>query len=234
MSGEAASFAVPDALAALLGHDFRDPNLLRAALTHPSTGERMERQTYERLEFLGDRVLALSIAELLLERFPKDDEGALSKRLVNLVRAETLAVVAEGMGLERYLDVAASARAEGGRARISMLADAGEAVIGALYLDGGLEPARAFVRRHWAEAVAAGGKRPQQDPKTNLQEWLQGRGLPLPTYTVVNREGPAHAPEFTVEVASEDGRAATATGASKRAAEQAAAEALLAQLEASE
>ncbi|MCA8928627.1 MAG: ribonuclease III [Alphaproteobacteria bacterium] len=225
---------MPPALADLLGHAFRNPDLLQAALTHPSAGERDERRAYERLEFLGDRVLALAIAELLLERFPRDDEGALSRRLVSLVRAETLAEVADGLGLGRHLEMAPSARKDGARARISMLSDACEAVIGALYLDGGLEPARAFVRRHWASAVETGGKRPLQDAKTGLQEWLQGRGLALPTYTLVGQEGPAHAPEFTVEVRAENGRATTATGPSKRAAEQAAAEALLAQLEASE
>ena len=234
MSGSAAPFAVPASLAALLRYEFRDPNLLRSALTHPSTGERKDRRTYERLEFLGDRVLALSIAELLLERFPGDNEGSLSKRLVSLVRAETLAEVADGIGLGEHIDMAVSARAESGRARVSMLADACEAVIGALYLDGGLEPARAFVRHHWAEAVEAGGKGPPLDPKTALQEWLQGRGLPLPSYAIVGQEGPAHAPEFTVRVSADDERSATATGASKRAAEQAAAEALLAELEASE
>lgn len=234
MSGSEAPFAVPAPLAALLAYEFRDPGLLRAALTHPSTGERAERRTYERLEFLGDRALALSVAELLLERFPNDNEGSLSKRLVSLVRAETLAEVAAGIGLGDHIEMAVSARSETGRARISMLADACEAVIGALYLDGGLEPARAFVRRHWADAVEAGSKHLPHDPKTALQEWLQGRGLPLPTYSVLGQEGPAHAPQFTVQVAAEDGRAAAATGASKRAAEQAAAEALLTALETSE
>jgi ribonuclease III len=219
-------------LARLVGHTFADPALLTTALTHPSVGERAARQSYERLEFLGDRVLGLSIAELLLERFPQENEGDLSKRLVSLVRAETLATVADGLDLDAHLEVGASALGETGRARISMLSDACEALIGALFLDGGLEPARAFVRRHWADLVEAGATELPLDPKTALQEWLQGRGLSLPTYTVLGREGPAHAPEFTIEVAAADGRSAHAVGASKRAAEQAAAEVLLNRLEA--
>jgi ribonuclease III len=218
------------ALAALLGHVFADSGLLQAALTHPSAGEREERRAYERLEFLGDRVLGLAISELLLERFPKENEGALALRFVGLVRAEAVAEVAEAIGLGDHLALSSSARNDGAKGQISMLADACEAVIGALYLDGGLEPARTFVRRHWADAVEASGRRPPQDPKTSLQEWLQGRGLGLPKYAVVSQEGPAHAPEFTVVVMANNGQSAAATGPSKRAAEQAAAEALLGEL----
>ena len=214
----------------LVRHRFAAPELLQAALTHPSTGGRESRHRYERLEFLGDRVLGMSIAELLYRRFPGEDEGALSKRLVGLVRREALAEVAESIGLARHIDVAASARADSGRARESMLADACEAVLGALYLDGGLEPARAFVHRHW-EAMLDATPKPPHDAKTSLQEWLQGRGLALPVYTVVGQEGPAHAPVFTVEVLAENGQSATAEGANKRVAEQAAAERLLSVLE---
>jgi ribonuclease III len=217
-------------LANLVRHTFAAPELLQAALTHPSTGGKESRHHYERLEFLGDRVLALSIAELLYKRFPTEDEGALSKRLVGLVRREALAEVAESIGLARHITVAMSARAESGRARESMLADACEALLGALYLDGGLEPARAFVHRHWETLLDATPK-PPHDAKTSLQEWLQGRGFSLPVYTVVSQEGPAHAPVFTVEVLAENGQSATADGANKRAAEQAAAELLLAALE---
>ena len=217
------------ALDALLGYRFRDRDLLVCALTHPSTGERKERHAYQRLEFLGDRVLALAVAELLLERFPAEDEGALSRRHIGLVRRETIAQVADNIGLGSHVDASASAKAEEGRARESMLADTCEAVIGALFLDGGLSPARAFIRRHWAEAVIA-SRQPPRDPKTALQEWLQGKGLPLPTYRVVAQAGSAHAPEFTIEVTADDSRRATAIGASKRSAEQAAACTLLAEL----
>lgn len=214
----------------LLRYTFDDTDLLTAALTHPSTGPRESRNRYERLEFLGDRVLAVCIAELLYRRFPTEDEGALSKRLVALVRREALAEVAEAIGLERHLTVASSARADAGRARESMLSDACEALIGAVYLDGGLAPARAFVHRHW-ETLLDATATPPLDPKTSLQEWLQGRGMDLPQYEVLTQNGPAHAPVFTIRVTAADGKAAEAQGANKRAAEQAAAAELLALLE---
>ncbi len=215
----------------LVRHIFAEPELLQAALTHPSTGGKESRHRYERLEFLGDRVLGLNIAERLYQRFPTEDEGALSKRLVGLVRREALAEVAESIGLEHHITSAPSARADSGRARESMLADACEALIGALYLDGGLEPARAFVHRHWETLLDATPK-PPHDAKTSLQEWLQGRGMSLPDYQVIAQEGAAHAPVFTVQVLAENGQSAKADGTNKRAAEQAAATLLLAALEA--
>jgi ribonuclease III len=218
------------ALAALTGHDFADQGLAIAALTHPSVGERESRQCYERLEFLGDRVLALVIAEALLERFPTENEGALSKRLVGLVRREALAHIADAIDLEQHIRVAPAAQSEQGRARESMLADACEALIGALFLDGGLDPARAFVRRHW-EGLLDATRKPPRDAKTSLQEWLQGHGFALPLYEVVGQTGPAHAPRFSVRVTAENGEAAEAEGRSKRAAEQAAAKLLLARVE---
>jgi len=217
-------------LTKILQHTFDDVGLLEAALTHPSTGGRDSRHRYERLEFLGDRVLGLSVAELLYRRFPDEDEGALSKRLVSLVRRETLALVAETLRLDKHLVFAASARAESGKARESMLADACEALIGALYLDGGLAPARSFVHRHWEPLVEVAAA-PPLDSKTALQEWLQGHGKGLPAYAVLAQEGPAHAPIFTIQVMAADGQNAQATGPNKRSAEQAAAALLLAQLE---
>lgn len=214
----------------ILHHTFADPALLDAALTHPSTGEQAGPHRYERLEFLGDRVLGVLIAELLLERFPQESEGSLSKRLVALVRREAIAEVAEGLDLAAFIQAAASAKADAGRARESMLADACEALIAALYLDGGLEAARAFVRRYWLPLLEQAGK-PPRDPKTALQEWLQGRGLERPVYTVAAQEGPPHAPAFTVEVSAAGGRSARAQAGTKRAAEQAAAGMLLAKLE---
>lgn len=234
MSGGDPIGAVPADLAGLVGHTFADPDLLQAALTHPSAGgHRTARRAYERLEFLGDRVLALAITEFLLERYPDEPEGELSRRLVSLVRAEAIAGVAETAGLGRFVRTDASAGFGGGKARISILSDACEAVIGALYLDGGLEPARGFVRRHWAGVLnSSHAHRPPDDPKTLLQEWLQGKGHALPQYEVIDRDGPAHAPHFTVEVRADDGRSARAAGPSKRQAEKAAARALLAALEA--
>ena len=220
-------------LADILQHRFSDESLLAAALTHPSTGGRDSRHRYERLEFLGDRVLGLSVAELLYRRFPDEKEGALSKRLVSLVRRETLAQVAEMLGLEQHLTFAASAKAEHGKARESMLADACEALLGALYLDGGLAPARGFVHRHW-EPLLEAALTPPLDPKTALQERLQGRGAARPVYEVVSQEGPAHAPVFTVRVTAADGQTAAADGPNKRSAEQAAAALLLAGMEAAD
>lgn len=220
-------------LADILQHRFSDESLLEAALTHPSTGGRDSRHRYERLEFLGDRVLGLSIAELLYNRFPAENEGALSKRLVSLVRRETLAEVAEMLALESHLNFAASAKAEAGKARESMLADACEALIGALYLDGGLAPARGFVHRHW-ESLLESAAAPPLDPKTALQEWLQGRGKARPVYTVLAQEGPAHAPVFSIRVTATDGQTAEADGPNKRSAEQAAAALLLARMEAAD
>jgi ribonuclease-3 len=218
-----------------LGHDFADPALLRSALTHPSTtparGPRRKGDagTYERLEFLGDRVLGLVIADLLFRAFPEENEGALAKRHAALVSRRSLARVAEQVGLGRHLFLSRGEEGSGGRRNAAVLADACEAVIGAIYLDGGLQPAARFIGRHW-EPLMREDLRPPQDAKTALQEWAQGAGLPLPEYETVRKEGPAHKPVFAVEVRVEGHPPATATGRSKRVAEQAAATALLTQL----
>ncbi|MFQ3623776.1 MAG: ribonuclease III [Acetobacteraceae bacterium] len=218
-------------LATALGHRFADPALLRQALTHRSQlqGRGGGLASNERLEFVGDRVLGLVIAEWLTERFPEEREGGLGRRLAHLVNQATLAAVASRIGLSEALIVPASEEATGVRARPSVLADACEAVIGALYLDGGLEAARAFVRRHWADQVERLAVAPR-DPKTALQEWAQARGLALPTYRTLASEGPSHRPRFTVSVTVGDA-AADAVGVTKREAEKTAAAALLARLE---
>ncbi len=209
------------ALAQTLGHDFAEPTLLREALTHPSTDPQDRggaRFGYERLEFLGDRVLGLLIAEWLLERFPSEPEGSLAKRHTALVRREALAQVARDIGLGPHLILSPGEAESGGRENEAILSDACEAVIAALYLDGGLEPARRFIRGTMAEAIDR-HVRPPQDAKTALQEWAQARGLPLPNYTTVSRSGPDHRPLFEVQVSIEGHPSATATGTSKRAAE---------------
>ena len=217
-------------LSARLGHDFDDPALLRRALTHASATRRDGKDpvNYERLEFLGDRVLGLIIAELLFARFPDEPEGDLARRLAALVRKETLADVAEELALGACMDFGPTEQ-EGGAENPSVLADACEAVIGALYLDGGLAAAEGFVRSFWTPYLEA-ERKPPQDAKTMLQEWAQGRALPLPSYSEVAREGPPHEPLFTVEVLVEGQPPARAQGRSKRMAEQFAAEILLAQL----
>ena len=222
-------------LSEALGHRFAQPDLLRRALTHPSaigTGARQRdrgQDDYERLEFLGDRVLGLIIADLLFHRFPDESEGALAKRFAMLVRRESLARVAQRIDLGRHLLLSRGEMEAGGRESQTLLGDACEAVIGALYLDGGLEVAAAFVRRHW-EPLMAEDLRPPQDAKTALQEWAQGAGLPLPVYRTVRTEGPPHEPLFAVEVQVQGQAPATGTGRSKRAAEQIAAETLLREL----
>ncbi len=219
-------------LAGRLAHRFADPGLLRQALTHRSLlqGRNRGLASNERLEFVGDRVLGLVIAEWLVERFPGEREGGLGRRLAHLVNQETLAAVAGRIGLAEALIVPASEAATGVRRRATVLADACEALIGALYIDGGLAAARDFIRAHWADEVEAVAEAPR-DPKTALQEWAQGRGLALPAYRTVSAEGPSHRPRFTVAVTVGE-VSAEATGVTKREAEKAAAAALLARLEA--
>lgn len=215
-----------------LGHVFSDKSLLLDALTHPSlAGVKGGRGvgTYERLEFLGDRVLGLIVAEMLYLTFPKEDEGALARRFAELVRRESIARISAAIGLGRHLRLAASEAGAGGRDNPALLADAGEAVIAALYLDGGLEAARRFVEPAWRPLMAEEIS-PPQDAKTALQEWAQGQGLALPAYTLLSTAGPAHEPRFEVEVRVERHGKATGSGRSKRTAEQAAAAAILARI----
>jgi len=182
----------------------------------------------ERLEFIGDRVLGLLVAEWLGERFPGEQEGALGRRLALLVSQPVLADIAEQAGLNAVLTVAPGESRAGVRKRATVLADAMEAVIGAVYLDAGLEVARGFVRRAWEPTMAA-QVAPPKDAKTGLQEWAMHRGLALPHYEVVSSEGPSHAPVFVISVTIA-GQTATAQAGSKRQAEQAAAAELLGKL----
>ena len=212
-----------------LGHDFAHHDLLIQALTHPSVvqGRAPRRSTpYERLEFLGDRVLGLVVADMLFQRFPAEPEGALARRHAALVRRETLAAVAERIGLPPCLTLAKGEEEAGGRANPGLLADACEAVIGALYADAGFDVSAAFVRRAWTSLMDA-ALAPPKDAKTALQEWAQGRGKPLPVYAVVGQDGPPHDPTFVVSVGVEGVEPVQGTGASKRVAEPAAAQALL-------
>lgn len=224
-------------LAAALGHVFKNESLLAEAVTHPSlmgatrrpVGAAMPRWGYERLEFLGDRVLGLVIADILLARFPDEPEGGLAKRHTALVRAEALVRVAEALGLGIYLRLAPGEVEAGGRAKPAILADACEAVIGALFQDGGFDVAARFVRQHWASLVDGAVELPIE-PKTALQEWALARGLPLPHYELVGRHGPDHEPVFEVRVGLRGQGEEMGTGSSKRAAEKAAAQKLLQRL----
>jgi ribonuclease-3 len=222
-----------DALSGRLGYQFRDKRLLEEALTHRSAIDRRHADfAYgnERLEFLGDRVLGLVVAEMLQEHFPKEDEGALAKRHAALVRAEMLVEIAGELQLGEALRISDSERASGGAAKPTILADACEALLGALYKDGGLDAAAAFIRRHWTSRLEA-ARRPPDDPKTSLQEWAQSRGLPLPSYRELGRRGPDHAPLFAIEVAVNGHPPTSGEGRTKREAERMAAERLLAELE---
>ena len=218
--------SAPAPLLARLGHDFADPSLVGRALTHRSAATGTA--SNERLEFLGDRVLGLCVAEWLCERFPTEREGDLGKRLAALVARESLAPIAEAMGLAQAVRVPPAENRSGLRERHNVLADALEALLGALFLDGGLPAARAVIRREWAalmEATAA----PPMSPKTRLQELTLGRGAGLPEYEAVSTTGPAHQPLFVVRVRAM-GREAEGVGETKRVAETAAAEAWLAGL----
>jgi ribonuclease-3 len=221
--------ALTTPIEAILGHNFTRPELLREAMTHRSAlqGKRRRRRgsSNERMEFVGDRVLGLLIVEWLVERFPNELEGDLGHRLGALVSQPVLADVAEEIGLGEALAVAANEARDGVRKRASVLADALEAVLGALYLDGGLDPARDFIRRAWSNVIEE-QRRPPKDAKSTLQEWMHGRGLGAPEYFMVSRAGPSHAPEFVVTVAA-GGFSGTGTAGSKRAAEQRAAQDLL-------
>ncbi|HVJ42794.1 MAG TPA: ribonuclease III [Dongiaceae bacterium] len=226
------------ALASAIGHQFADIGLLRTAITHPSSltrnsGRKGPRQTgdadNQRLEFLGDRILGLVVAEMLFRNFPHENEGALAKRLAALVRQDGLSRVAKSIDLGKYLIMSRGEIESGGRDNPASQADACEAVIGAIYLDAGLEPARDFIMRMWSPMMNRDAK-PPQDSKTALQEWAQAGGLPLPSYDVLESSGPPHDPVFTVSVTVEGHSPTSASGRSKRAAEQAAAAAFMTRL----
>ncbi len=214
--------------AAALGVSFRSPARLVEALTHGSASDAIDNQ---RLEFLGDRVLGLVVADRLLAAYTDEAEGALARRFAALVSAETLAEVAREIGLGRHLILGASEETNGGRANPANLADACEALIGALYLDGGLGAAAAFVDRYWTARIAA-PEAPPVDAKTALQEWAQARGLGVPAYRTVSVGGPDHRPTFRVAVKVAGHGSAEARGPGKRRAERAAAALLLDRLHA--
>jgi len=238
--------AVLSRLSGILGHDFTNPDLLTEALTHASAAPRGKlRGTggraggrragpgaprgYERLEFLGDRVLGLIIAELLWRRFPDEAEGALTRRHTQLVRREALAEVAKAIDLSSAIIMSAGEHGAGTRDIPGILADVCEAVIAALYLDGGLAAAAGFIHRHWERLIEA-DTTPPRDPKTALQEWAQARGRKLPLYETVRVDGPPHDRRFTIAVSVEGLPSESAAGPSKRSAEVMAAAALLARI----
>jgi ribonuclease III len=210
-----------------IGYHFADRDLLANALTHVSALPGKNRTgCYQRLEFLGDHVLGLIVSEMLYREFPQADEGELSRRLADLVRKETCAEIARSIDLGAALKLGSAESNSGGRKRPAILADVCESLIGAVFIAGGYVVATELVERLWGERMRTPQK-PVRDPKTVLQEWAQGRGLPTPSYREVERTGPHHNPEFRVEVSLSKFDPAEGLGPSKRAAEQAAAAAML-------
>ncbi len=211
-------------LAVRIDHAFARTEILERAVTHPSSAAAGENN--QRLEFLGDRVLGLVLADLLIRTYPDEPEGDLAKRLGALADGRTLAGIADEIALAEWIRVGDGEQGADIAGSRAVLADALEAVIGAVYLDGGLESARGVIERLWQRSLS-GQARPPIDSKTALQEWVQARSLPLPGYAVVERTGPDHAPVFTVEVNVSGLAPARASGGSKRAAEQKAAREML-------
>ncbi len=211
-----------------LGYPFKDKTLLICALTHVSAagGAAGRSKNYQRLEFLGDRVLGLAIAEMLFATFPKASEGELSQRLSELVRRDTCADIALAWDVGPYLKLGGGDMQSGGRTSRPILADVCESIIGAVFLDAGYNAAKALVERGFSERMTTARKL-LRDPKTVLQEWAQGRGLPTPTYHLVEQTGPDHAPRFHVEAKVGTLEGTTGSAATKRAAEQDAAQKLL-------
>jgi len=215
-----------------LQYNFIRPSLLEEALTHPSAmnHHKGDAVAYERLEFLGDRVLGLVIAEMLLKRNPNEAEGDIAKRHTALVRGETLTIIAENIGLGESLLLSSGEHKTGGRYKAAVLADAMEALIGAIYLDGGLEAAQELILREWND-IANSIETPPQDPKTILQEWVQEKSLPLPKYELVSKTGFEHEPVFEMRVSVEGFKDVMASSTSKRRAEKKAAEQMLKNIE---
>lgn len=207
------------ALYSIIGYEFQDRSLPEMALTHASAGSG---PTYERLEFLGDRVLGLSVAQILYEKFPDEAEGALARRLAALVQGRTLAEIAQEIDLGRYILLSDAERASGGAENEHILADVLEALLGAVYLDAGFSACQDLIARLWGDRFYK-MLEPPMHPKTALQEWAQGKGLALPHYKITNQTGPDHAPVFEVSVSVDGYPLLKAEGRSRQEAEKQAA-----------
>lgn len=219
------STALTDRAPSAFGRKFKNKALLQRALTHASVGG----EDNEQLEFLGDRVLGFLIAEMLMQHFPNENEGSLALKLNALVRMETCARVGEEAGVGEALTLGSSEERSGGRKKPAILGDACEAVIAAIYLDGGIVAARKFVTKYWRPMMSE-VEGDLRDPKNALQEWAQGRKLGTPVYKVTKREGPDHAPRFTVQVTVRGHDPEIGEGTNLRAAEQSAARILVLRL----
>jgi ribonuclease-3 len=217
-------------LEARIGYKFRDAGLAARALTHlsaPATGVQGRLDSYQRLEFLGDRVLGLAVAEMLYEAFPQASEGELSMRLAALVRRETCAEVAKEWDGGPHVVLGVGEAQAGGRKKAAILSDIAESLIGAVFVEAGFDVARRLVERSWRARMHAVDE-PERDAKTAMQEWAQARALAAPSYVEIDRSGPPHAPQFTIQVSLEGFEPSRGSASSKRAAEQAAAQAFMA------
>ncbi|APR99186.1 ribonuclease III [Wolbachia endosymbiont of Folsomia candida] len=222
-----------DAISKITNYKFTNEAILEEALTHPSVNKRnSENQitSYERLEFLGDSVLNMVVSAMLFKLFPEEQEGALAKRKTDLVCGSTIANVAKEIELSDLIIMNNSERCNGGKCNLKNLENALEALIGAIYIDGGFENVEKFITEHW-EKLAKNTLTPPQDPKTSLQEWTQKSKLPLPKYDLIKQTGPAHSPEFTISVYIESHGKVSACAPSKKVAEQKAAELMLEKIE---
>ncbi len=199
-----------------LRYSFKNPELLRNALTHSSRGEATN---YERLEFLGDRVLGLAIADLLFNSFPNEKEGDLAKRLASLAQGKTLAKLSARISLGEYILFSDAEAAAGGAENEHILADVFEAVIGAMYVDGGFAPCQKLIVEHWKDVLHT-MKEPPQHPKTAIQEWAQSKGLPLPAYEISGQSGPDHAPVFEIQLVVKGHPPVVGSGKSRAEAEK--------------
>lgn len=206
-----------------LGYSFKDKHILERALTHSST---KDDYNYQRLEFLGDRVLGLVIAHALFTTFRGEDEGGLAKRHTALVQGRTLSIIGQAHDIGEYIILSEAERGAGGQMNENIIADVVEALLGAIYIDGGYDVAQKVILKLWGDNIHTMEQAPQ-DPKTELQEWLQARGSPVPSYEIVDKSGPDHAPSFVIEVRAEGFDPITAEGPSRRQAEKTAARSLL-------
>jgi ribonuclease-3 len=209
-----------------LGHIFKDPSLFQQAITHPSALTPGQGRDFERLEFLGDRVLGLIIATWLFKEFPHETEGDMARRFAALVRKESLVDVAKTIGLDQKMLMKRERSSSQTKRLETLLADSCEALIGALYLDGGLEVVRTFIHRYWNDYINK-SQSPPCDPKSALQEWAQAQGKSHPVYVLLNTTGPAHSPRFIVEARVNDLSPVQGEGSSKQLAEKDAAQRML-------
>ncbi|AAW70691.1 dsRNA-specific ribonuclease [Wolbachia endosymbiont strain TRS of Brugia malayi] len=225
-----------DTISKIINYRFKNDAILEEALTHPSLNKRNSKnqiENYERLEFLGDSILNMIVSAILFRLFPKEKEGALARRKTDLVCGNTIANVAKEIKLGNFIIMNNSERCNGGKRNLKNLENALEALIGAIYIDGGFANVKKFVTKHWEER-AKGMLSLPQDPKTSLQEWTQKNKLPLPEYELMKQTGPAHSPEFTISICIENYGKVFACASSKKVAEQKAAELMLEKINNSE